>query len=172
MTELRSLRSGMVEGLICWSCDDLGWRPEEDVEGKEEEIWASLRRVCLQRRIFGSYSKTVLSERKTKTEESGRSFIDLTTTLEAVVGSKDSPEAENKVDYALRCLRISAIEQVYSMLQVSKERWKLVAKSAKIFTLYRERFPLSVRTAKVIASSFVSMKQIPSIIIPYLIYKI
>ena len=166
------MRRGIDDaGLIGWSDDDdLSWRPE-DVKGRDEEIWDSFRRVCLQRRILGSYSKTVLSERKTKTEESGKSFIDLTVTLEDEVGSRDSPEAEKKVYYALRYLIMSIIEHEYSKLQVSNESWKLVAKSAKIFTLNRERFPLSVRTAKVIASSFVSMKQTPSIIIPYFIFR-
>jgi len=53
----------------------------------------SFRSVCRQSRMRGSYSKTELSDKKTSTEESGKSFRDFTDTLGVEVWSKDSPVA-------------------------------------------------------------------------------
>ena len=56
----------------------------------------------------GSYSKTVLSDRKTRTEVSGRSFMDLTDTFGAE--SKESPLAEKSEECEFLCLRMSPSE--------------------------------------------------------------
>ncbi len=50
----------------------------------------------------------MLSDKKTRTEVSGRSFMDLTDTFRAV--SKESPLAEKSEDYEFLCLRMSTIE--------------------------------------------------------------
>lgn len=106
----------MVLCLTCWSLYDLS-----GICIPPCTCVVSLISVCLHKRIFGSYSNTVPSERKTNTELSGSSFMDFTDTFGEVGDSRESPTEEKRLKCELRCFRISTKEQEYSKEQVSRE---------------------------------------------------